>query len=207
MAGDGRHVDDRVVEGLFGDPQSSLPAVGGVRVLYLRREGCIVGPQHEHAPVADGRAEFEGGASNPNLVLNVLGERGGLLRSQIAAHPAIDDRPAVALLLHGCEVDAVREVPVCDLQSGADRLDRPPSSVMFVRVVAEDREDGDVGLRSDALANRGHVAVATRRSQPIEVRRPSRLEGGCPIQGIERVVPEPVEDDVQDLLHVVLSAT
>ena len=74
----------------------------------------------------------------------------GLLGGEVAADAAVDDAPAV----RGGEVDPVGEVAVAELHAAADRLDDPAAGMLLARVVAEDREHGDVGLGRDPLAHR-----------------------------------------------------
>src|SRR5205807_1258499 len=81
----------------------------------------------------------------------------GFFAREVTADAAIDDRAPV--LRNRGEVDPVREIAVAHFHPGAQCFHRPAPGVVHARVVAEDREHRDVGLRRDPFAHRVHAAA------------------------------------------------
>src|SRR5207245_2189495 len=123
----------------------------------------------------------------------------GFFARQIAPDTTVDDRHAV--FGNRCEVDAVREVAVSHLHACPQRFHRTAAGVIHARVVAEDREHGDVGLRRDPLADCVDGAVASARGQRIEVRVPRSFKRSLVAELRQWVVAEPIEHHVHDLVH------
>ena len=121
------------------------------------------------------------------------------VRRQVAAGPAVDDD---AVLVDGREVRPPREIAVVHLEADTEGLEGAAAGVLRVRVVAEDREHRDVGLRSDALAHGDDGARSPLAREGVEIRRLGGLQRGAAVEIRMRLVTEPVEDDVEDLLHV-----
>jgi hypothetical protein len=156
--------------------------------------------------VSDGRAEVEVGLGKRHLLLHLGGERVRFVRREIASDAPVDDRPAIAVSLDGCEVHAVGEVSVVHGQTGADRLEGAASRVVLVWVVSQHCEHRDVGFRGYPFAHGGHVTVASIGGEAVEVRRACSLEWGLPAERVERVVTESVEDHVHDALRAHFAA-
>ena len=190
-----------IVERLLGDPEASLTTVRRIGVLDLCRQRALLRTEHEHPSVSDGGFELEATFADRDLLLDLFGKVVSLERTQRTADPAIEDGPAVAVLLDGCEVHPVREVSVLDLDAGSNRLYRSTAGVVLAWVVAEYREDRDVGLGRDPLADRDHIAVLPTCRERIKVGRSRRFEGRLSTECIERVVTETVEDHVEELLY------
>jgi hypothetical protein len=75
--------------------------------------------------------------------------------------------------------------------------------VLLARVVAQDREHGDVGLGRDALAHGRHRPRASLPCERVEERRVGGLQRRAAVELRDRVVGQAVEADVQEPVHLI----
>ena len=184
-------------------PHGPLPAIGGVGVRDVGGQRSVGGPYDQRAAVLDRGPELEGGSREAQASVDFAGQGFGVLTGQVATHPPVDDLP---ILLCG-EVHPVGQLAVPELHPRADGLQHAAAGVFLPRVVPEDGEDGDVGLRGDVRGHRVHDSLGPFTGQAVEDRHPGGLQGRPPAELRDRVVGEAVQADVQELVHGVIGTS
>src|ERR671919_848373 len=145
----------------------------------------------------DGRPELERGRLQSELLVDLGGQRLRVLGGEVSADPAVED----AVLFGRGEVHSVRQVAVGERHPGADRLEDATSRMLLTRVVAEDGEDGDVGLGGDPLPHGVDEPLAPPRGKRVEERRCSSFERRPALEDWKRIVRKPIEAHIEELVH------
>ena len=96
----------------------------------------------------------------------------------------------------GREVDPVGEVAVAERHPDPHRFEHAATRMLLLRVVPEDAEHADVGLGSDAGADRDGRAGPPPFRELVEERGRRGLERGAPIELGDRIVERVVDDDL-----------
>src|SRR3989338_7022260 len=101
--------------------------------------------------------KFEIRTGKPNFLVNGRSQGGGFLACQSPASPPV--KQAVAVRSSG-EIAAQGKHPLLEFHSGSKPLQRPPASVVFVRVIAKQSQNSSVRLWSDTLNHPQHAHAA-----------------------------------------------
>ena len=186
------------LERLQRDSQRPLLPVRGVGVGHLRGQESLARPDHQGASVLHRGPELEGDAGKLELLVDLGGQGSGFVGRQVPSHPAVDDPGPV----RGGEVHPVGEVAVAEVHAGAHRLDDAAARMLASRVVAQDGEHGDVRLGSDARADGDDGPGPALRRKRVHERGSGGLQRGAVSQRRDGIVPQPIEADVEQSIHV-----